>query len=138
MLAFVISTMMIASSDQASFQQASPYKGPTLQCREVGSAPSRSQAVIICRTKVQWQKYESCKNVTRYCPPEKRAASLGTETAFPLNEGSRVICRVLKVTGSRLSSVRTCLPQREWQRMYENTQTEMKELQNTFSKKTPF
>jgi len=27
---------------------------------------------------------------------------------------------------------------REWRRMYDDTQTEMKELQNTFSKKGPF
>ena len=62
----------------------------------------------------------------------------GRETAFPLNEDSRIICRKLSVTGSRLKAISTCLPQREWRRMYDNTQSEMKELQNTFSKKGPF
>ena len=141
MLAFVMASMMVAASDPAPRQAASPKTEPTRYCRELGSASSRSEAIKICRTRAQWLKWDGCHSATRYCTPKERLAITsglpGRETAFPMNEDSRVICRKLSVTGSRLKAVRTCLPQREWQRMYDNTQTEMKELQNTFSKKGP-
>ena len=59
-------------------------------------------------------------------------------TAFLASDDSRIVCRKLRITGSRLRSSMTCMANREWRRMYDDTQTEMKELQNTFSKKGPF
>ena len=142
MLAFMMASMMVAASDPAPRQATSLKNEPTRYCRELGSASSRSEAIRICRTRAQWLKWDGCHGATRYCPPKKRVALTsglpGRETAFPLNEDSRIICRKLSVTGSRLKAISTCLPQREWQRMYDNTQTEIKELQNTFSKKGPF
>lgn len=130
MFTFMMATMMVAASGPVPLQEAPRHVGPTLQCREMGSAPSRSQAITICRTKAQWLRIESCRNVTRYCAPKKRVASLDRDTAFPLNEDSRIVCRILKATGTRLTSARTCLPQREWQRMWDESRATMGSLQD--------
>ena len=134
MLAFVMASMMVAASDPAPQQAASLKNEPTRYCRELGSASSRSEAIRICRTRAQWQRWEACNGATRYCPPKKRVAMTsglpGRETAFPLNEDSRIVCRRLKVTGTRLSSQRTCLPQREWDRMWKDSAEATLKLQD--------
>ena len=122
MLAFVMASMIVASSDSVPLQAASLKGQPTRYCRELGSAASRSQAIVICRTRAQWLKAEACVGATRYCAPNKAGAALsGRETAFALNEDSRIICRVLKVTGSRLRASTVCLPNREWERMWKDS-----------------
>ena len=135
MLAFVMASMMVAASDSAPSEAASLKGVPTRYCREIGSAASRNQAIVVCRTQAQWLRWESCRNVTRYCAPTKRVASAaaGPDSAFPLNEDSRIICRRLKVTGTRLTSQRTCLPQREWQRMWDESRATMSTLQDRHS-----
>ena len=119
MLGFIMASMMVAASDPAPVQAASIEGQPTRHCREMGSAASRSQAILICRTRAQWLRAEACSGPTRYCPPKKRVASL--ETAFPMNEDSRIVCRRLRVTGTRLTSQQVCLPQREWERMWKDS-----------------
>ena len=132
MLAFVMASLMVASSDPAPQQAASLKGAPTRYCRELGSAASRNQAIMICRTRAQWQRRETCLGATRYCQPIKKLASaaLGPKTAFPLNEDSRIICRRLSVTGTRLTSQRACLPQREWERMWKDSAEATLELQD--------
>lgn len=142
MLAFVLASLLAAPTDPATQQVASRNPMPTLQCREMGSAGSRSEAIVICRTRAEWQVRDTCSGATRYCSPEEKremASGLpGRATAFPASEDSRIVCRKLLITGSRLRATTTCMANREWRRMYDDTQTEMKELQNTFSKKGPF
>lgn len=115
---------------------------PVVQCREIGSAYSRSEAIVICRTKAQWEVRDACQGATRYCSPEEKRAMLaglpGGEGIYAADEDSRIVCRKLSITGSRLRATSTCLSQREWRRLYDDTQVELKELQNTFSKKGPF
>jgi hypothetical protein len=124
---------VVVAVDQPAPAEAESLAGaPTRYCREIGSAASRSQAVMICRTRAQWRRIESCNSATRFCPSTKRLASLGAgrETAFPLNENSRIACRYLRVTGSRLSTQKTCLPQREWERMWKDSAQTMRDLQD--------
>ena len=123
MLAFVMVSMMVAANDPAPQQATLQKTEATRYCREMGSAASRSQAVMVCRTRTQWERRDACVGATRYCAPVVRTASatLGRETAFPLNEDSRIICRRLRATGTRLTSQRTCLPQREWDRMWKDS-----------------
>lgn len=121
MLDLFVASMMVISSDPAPIVEAPKHTGPTLYCRELGSAASASQAIRICRTKAQWNRTETCQGATRYCRPTKRDAALGPESAFPMNEDSRVVCRILKVTGSRLRASNICLPQREWERMWKDS-----------------
>lgn len=138
MLALVMVSMMVSANDPPPRHAASATTQPTRYCRELGSASSRSEAILICRTRAQWLAWETCNGPTRYCPPKQKVAMTsgvpGREMAFPMNEDSRIICRKLKVTGTRLRLVKTCLPQREWDRMYANTQVDMKELQDKYSK----
>lgn len=56
--------------------------------------------------------------------------NLGPPTAFALNEDSRIVCRIVKVTGTRLASQRACLPQREWERMWKDSAEAMLKLQD--------
>ena len=128
----VVASAVVPSSNSAYREAASLKGAPTRYCREIGSAASRNQAIVACRTRAQWQRWESCRNVTRYCAPTKRVASAaaGSETAFPLNEDSRIICRRLSVTGTRLTSQNTCLPQREWQRMWDESRATMGTVQD--------
>ena len=115
MITLILASMMVAPIDPAPVEAASLKGQPTRYCRELGSAASRNQAIMICRTRAQWQRAETCQGATRYCAPKKR------ETAFTMNEDSRVVCRRLKVTGTRLSYQQTCLPQREWERMWKDS-----------------
>ena len=142
MLAFVMASLMVASGGPAPEQAPSQKDKLTVHCREMGSADSRSEAIVICRTRAEWQVRDACQGATRYCSAEEKMAMTsglpGRETAFPASEDSRIVCRKLSITGSRLRSISTCLANREWRRMYDDTQTEMKELQNTFSKTGPF
>ena len=125
MITLILASMMVAPIDPAPVEVASLKGQPTRYCRELGSAASRNQAIMICRTRAQWQRAETCQGATRYCAPRKKVAMLtdvpGAMTAFPLNEDSRIVCRRLKVTGTRLTSQNACLPQREWERMWKDS-----------------
>ena len=132
MLTILIGSLLAAASDPAPVEAASLDKDPKQYCRPLMIGISRSDDIYICRSKAGWEQWDSCAGATRYCSPAEKA-SIGGYTAFPLNEDSRIICRVLKATGSRLSALRTCLPQREWQRMWDNSSETMGELQNRHS-----
>lgn len=140
MFAFMMASMMVAASDPVPTPAASLAGQPTRYCREFGSAPSRSQAIMICRTKAQWARTDACTGATRYCAPRKQTASLsppGKMTAFPLNEDSRILCKVAKITGSRLRSTNICLPMREWDRLHANSKEEVSDMQDHYSKRLP-
>lgn len=130
MLAMIMASMMVAASDPAPVQATSLEGQPTRHCREMGGAASRSQAVLICRTRAQWRRAEACSGPTRYCPRKTAAALTGPETAFPMNEDSRIVCRRLRVTGTRLTTQQVCLPQREWERMWKDSAAAMLKLQD--------
>ena len=118
-----------------SVTEAPSRKGqPNLYCRNMVIGVSRSSDVSVCRTKAAWADWESCQGPTRYCSPAQKAAMRAKYTAFALNEDSRVICRVMRGTGSRLGSAKVCMPQREWQRMWDNGQEATRNIQDRFSK----
>jgi hypothetical protein len=101
-----------------------------LQCRIMVLGLSRSGDVTICRTKAAWRELESCRGPTRYCSPEQKAALAAKHTAFALSENSRIICRLVSATGSRLRSQQLCMPQREWQRMWDDSSFSVFEMQD--------
>jgi hypothetical protein len=101
-----------------------------LQCRIMVLGMSRSGDVTICRTKAAWRELESCRGPTRYCSPEQKAAIAAKHTAFGLSENSRIICRVVSATGSRLRSQQLCMPQREWQRMWDESSSAAFKMQD--------
>ena len=126
---------MLANTAVAGTPTEAPSrKGqPTLYCRNMVIGVSRSSDVSICRTKAAWADWESCQGPTRYCSPAQKAAMRAKYTTFALNEDSRVVCRIMRGTGSRLSSAKVCMPEREWQRMWDNGTETMHSLQDKFS-----
>jgi hypothetical protein len=123
--------MAVATVPQESRTTAIP---PNMVCRKIVLGTSRSSDVTICKTKAAWAASDACKGPTRYCSPEQKAAMRAKFTAFALTEDSRVICREVKGTGSRLSSAKVCLPNREWQRMWDNGRETTANIQDRFSK----
>ena len=120
MLAFVLSLALAASTESAPAMGTAPSikNQPSRICRELSGASSRSEAIMICRTRAEWRKWKDCHGATRYCTPKVLP---GRQTAFELNEDSRIICRKLTVTGTRLKSLNTCMAKREWDRMWEDS-----------------
>lgn len=133
LLAIIAPAAIVATPQEAASRKAQP----TRYCRNMVVGVSRSGDVTICRTKVAWADWDSCQGATRYCSPAQKAAMRAKYTAFPLNEDSRIICRILAATGSRLRSAKVCLPQREWQRMWDNGQETTSSLQDHYSKLDP-
>jgi hypothetical protein len=123
---FLIALSAATSSPQAPF----PKIEKPLQCRIMVAGVSRSGDVTICRTKAAWRELESCRSATRYCSPEQKAALAAKHTAFSLSEDSRIVCRLLTATGSRVRSQQTCMPRREWQRMWDESSAGVRKLQD--------
>jgi len=107
---------------------------PNMVCRKMVLGASRSGDVTICKTKAGWAASDACKGATRYCSPEQISEMKAKYTAFALTEDSRIICREVKGTGSRLSASKMCLPNREWQRMWEQGSETTRDIQDRFSK----
>lgn len=108
---------------------------PTLYCRNMVVGASKSGDIAVCKTRAAWADWDSCQGVTRYCSPAQKAAMRAKYTAFALNEDSRIVCRIVNATGSRLSSRKLCMAQREWQRMWDESREETRNYQDYFSKK---
>ena len=138
MLAFVLASMMAAGNDPSPRHLASLDGHPALICREWGGASSRGEAIKICRTHEGWLAWDGCHSPTRYCTRQQRMALNSTfpgrATAFPMDDDSRMLCRKLSVTGTRVRSISTCLPQREWDRLWRDSADETRKLQE-FSKR---
>lgn len=109
---------------------------PGMVCRKMVLGMSRSGDVTICKSKAAWAASDACKGATRYCSPEQIAEMKAKYTAFALTEDSRIVCREVKGTGSRLSASKVCLPNREWQRMWEQGSETTRDIQDSYSKLT--
>lgn len=70
---------------------------------------------------------------------EKRLAALNEFRPAMLAD-AKLVCRDLKVTGGRLQTVRTCLPEREWERLWKSSAAFTQEVVSKFSKssRVPF
>ena len=129
--------VMIANAAIANIptEATSRVGKPTLYCRNMVVGASKSGDIAVCKTRAAWADWDSCQGVTRYCSPAQKAAMRAKYTAFALNEDSRIVCRIVNGTGSRLSSRKLCMAQREWQRMWDDSRETARDLQDTFSKK---
>jgi hypothetical protein len=124
MIALLIS--MAAANEPIPATTPTARKEPTRYCREMINASSRLHSVKVCRTRAEWRRWEACHgSVTRYCTPKKYGpatlASLGRGTAFALGDDSRIVCRMVFATGSRIAKEQLCLPKREWERLWKES-----------------
>ena len=129
-MSVLISVLLLSASASAAPQASLGKIEKPLQCRVMVAGVSRSADITICRTKAAWRELEACRGATRYCSPEQKAAINAKHTAFSLSEDSRIICRLLSATGSRLRAQQTCMPRREWQRMWDDSSSGVRELQD--------
>ena len=129
MFATVMLALSAVVSDSAPRAPLGKIEKP-LQCRIMVAGMSRSEDITICRTKAAWRELDSCRGATRYCSAEQKAAITAKHTAFSLSEDSRIVCRMLSATGSRLRSQQTCMPRREWQRMWDDTSSAVRKMQD--------
>jgi hypothetical protein len=132
-LSILLSTLFLAAAAAAQ-ETKSPTIQPNMVCRKMVLGASRSGDFTICKTRAGWAASDACKGATRYCSPQQIAEIKAKHTAFALTEDSRIICRELKGTGSRLSASKTCLPNREWQRMWEQGSATTRDIQDRYSK----
>ena len=130
MFAILIAATLAAPGNATPSPEFTLKDQPVRECRIISEGASRSSDVTICRAKAQWRKRDLCRGVTRYCSPQQKAEMFGKRTAFSLSEDSRIVCRVLLATGSRLSTERVCLPNREWQRMWDDSSSTTPKLQD--------
>lgn len=129
MIALLIS--MAAANDPLPPHAAVAAKEPTRYCRAAVSSKQR-HGYLICRTRADWARWEECNRATRYCAPRSLPAGVTigkSNTAFPLNDSSKILCRPVRVTGTRLVTQEICLPKREWARLHTDTREGVLKLQ---------
>jgi hypothetical protein len=98
-----------------------PYVKQTRYCRDMMNSSSRLGAFRVCKTRAAWQRWERCHSATRYCAPIKTAA---------LQDNEDLVCKYLKVTGSRIAQEKICASRRQWYVMEQETQTTIRDRQN--------
>ena len=137
MLAWMMASMMVATATLCH-AGASLAGQPTRYCRN-WSAPLPQPGDHDLRERRNGIGRD-VPRVTRYAHRASACSLSGLPTGltpFPLNEDSRILCKVMKMTGSRLRSTNLCLPKREWDRMHDNSREEVSDLQDNYSKRTP-
>ena len=90
-------------------------------CREMFNSSSRLGTMRVCKTRAEWQRWDRCHSATRYCPPLKKAF---------LPDNADLICKYLKVTGSRIAQEKICATRRQWDLMEQETQEAIRDRQN--------
>jgi hypothetical protein len=91
-------------------------------CREMMNSSSRVGAAFrVCKTRAEWRRWDRCHSATRYCAPVK--------TAF-LPDNGDLICKYLKVTGSRIAQEKICATRRQWELAELETQETIRNRQN--------
>jgi hypothetical protein len=94
-------------------------------CRDLLLSSSRLGAVRVCKSRAAWQRWERCHSATRYCDPPRQATL--TVAKLP---GDPLVCKYLKVTGSRLQQQKVCATQRQWDLAEMETQETVLSRQN--------
>lgn len=98
-----------------------PVIKQTTHCRDMFNSSSRLGAMRVCKTRAEWQRWEKCHSATRYCAPVKTAM---------LPNSDDLICKYLKVTGSRIAQEKICATRRQWDVMEQETQETIRNRQN--------
>lgn len=139
-MSLLAATLLALSPAATPAAAAVTPKSETRFCREMFKSSSRVHSVKVCKTRLEWRRWEACHaSVTRYCTPRNKrlaASQVGRETPFPLNDDSRIICRLVKETGTRIVTQELCLPKREWDRMWVETSEGLRKIQGQHSTMT--
>jgi len=98
-----------------------PYVKQTRYCRDMMNSSTRLGAFKVCKTRSEWARWDKCHSATRYCAPIKTAA---------LKDNEDLVCKYLKVTGSRIAQEKVCAARRQWDLMEQETQDTIRARQN--------
>lgn len=90
-------------------------------CRDMFNSSTRLGAMRVCKTQAEWRRWDKCHSATRYCPPVRTAM---------LPDSQDLICKYLKVTGSRIAQEKICATRRQWDVMEQETQETIRNRQN--------
>ena len=85
------------------------------------NSSTRLGAFKVCKTRSEWARWDKCHSATRYCAPIKTAA---------LKDNEDLVCKYLKVTGSRIAQEKVCAARRQWDLMEQETQDTIRARQN--------
>lgn len=109
----------------ASEQTAAPAKKESRICREMLMSSSKLGAVKVCKTRAQWQRWQRCHSATRYCAPPTKPTV--TVVSLP---GDKLICKYVRVTGSRIEQEKVCGTKSQWEVADRETQEHVRDVQN--------
>jgi hypothetical protein len=98
-----------------------PAVKQTKYCRDMMNSSSRLGAFKVCKTRADWQRWDRCHSPTRYCAPVK---------AIVLKDNEDLVCKYLKVTGSRIAQEKICATRLQWDRMEQDTRDTILARQN--------
>ena len=98
-----------------------PAVRQTKYCRDMINSSSRLGSFKVCKTRAEWQRWDRCHSATRYCAPVRTAV---------LKDNEDLVCKYLKVTGSRIAQEKVCATRLQWQRMEQETQDTILSRQN--------
>jgi hypothetical protein len=98
-----------------------PAVKQTRYCRDMFNSSSRLGSFKVCKTRAEWQRWDRCHSATRYCAPVRTAV---------LKDNEDLVCKYLKVTGSRIAQEKVCATRLQWQRMEQETQDTILSRQN--------
>jgi len=123
-MSILLSSMLLAAAAAAP-QPDSARAADAKICRDMITSSSRLRPVSICKTRAGWQRWEKCHSATRYCAPPKQST---VQVATLPND--KLVCKYIKVTGSRLEQQKVCATQRQWDVAQQETEETVRDRQN--------
>jgi hypothetical protein len=132
-MSFLVSALLLQAAASTSTWQAPasipagstvvevPAVRQTKYCRDMMNSSSRLGAFKVCKTRAEWQRWDRCHSATRYCAPVRTAV---------LADNEDLVCKYLKVTGSRIAQEKICATRLQWFRMEQETQDTIRDRQN--------
>ena len=108
----------------ASEPAATPRKESKI-CRDMMMSSSKLGAVRVCKTRAAWQRWQRCHSATRYCAPPTRPTV--TVVSLP---GDKLICKYVRVTGSRIEQQKVCGTRAQWELADRETQDQVRDIQS--------
>ena len=102
-------------------RQSAPAGSEIFAPARMFNSSSRLGSFKVCKTRAEWQRWDRCHSATRYCAPVRTAV---------LKDNEDLVCKYLKVTGSRIAQEKVCATRLQWQRMEQETQDTILSRQN--------
>lgn len=128
-MSILLSLALLQASATAADAPASKPPTPRAKeskiCREMMMSSSKLGAVKVCKTRAQWARWQRCHSATRYCAPPTKPTV--TVVSLP---GDKLICKYVRVTGSRIEQEKVCGTKAQWELADRETRDRMRDIQD--------